>query len=117
MTYFPSLEGKVHYPLPLNPIESNMFMLDKATMKKMVARMSQTLQDFSSSDAAASSAGFSQAGRRTAQEFFSKENRHHPLMQENESLMSKLHMLEEAKSMSGAVGQAQLTQQKSMIEK
>jgi hypothetical protein len=36
----------VHYPLPLNPVETGAFLMDKETMKRMVARMSQTLSEF-----------------------------------------------------------------------
>ena len=39
-------ETKVHYPLPLNPVETNTFQLDKETMQRMVKRMSQTLSEF-----------------------------------------------------------------------
>lgn len=31
---------KVHYPLPLNPVETGTYMMDKETMKRMVKRMS-----------------------------------------------------------------------------
>ncbi len=33
-------QDKVHYPLPLNPIETGPFLMDKETMKRMVQRMS-----------------------------------------------------------------------------
>lgn len=39
---------KVHYPLPLNPVETGAFLMDKDTMKRMVSRMSQTLTEFKS---------------------------------------------------------------------
>ena len=38
--------GKVHYPMPLNAVETGTYMMDKDTMKRLVKRMGQTLSDF-----------------------------------------------------------------------
>lgn len=71
-------DSKVHYPLPLNPVETGPFLMDKETMKRMVTRMSQTLTEFKSLGGTVTS-----LGRNTAQEFFSKENIRHPVVEEN----------------------------------
>ena len=31
---------KVHYPMPLNPVETGTYLMDKDTMRRMVKRMS-----------------------------------------------------------------------------
>ena len=76
---------KVHYPLPLNPVETGAYMMDKETMQRMVKRMSQTLTEFKSMGVTGSSMGQSNGfGRQTAKEFFSKENIMHPAVEENQ---------------------------------
>ena len=38
--------AKVHYPLPLNAVDTGLLKMDKDTMRDMVKRMSQTLTEF-----------------------------------------------------------------------
>ena len=92
--------SKVHYPLPLNPVETGAFLMDKETMKRMVSRMSQTLTEIKQSPAA--------SARQTAKEFFSKENLTHPVVEENLKLREKLRLLEETKSHRGGAAQVSL---------
>ena len=94
-------DTKVHYPLPLNPVETGMYNLDKETMQQMIKRMSQTLTDFKSTNTFAQSQ--TNVGRQTAKEFFSKENLTHPVVEENARLKEKLKMLEDVRSQSGNV--------------
>lgn len=90
MTYLLSQNGesKVHYPLPLNPLSTGSEMLDKQTMQKMVQRMSQTLTEFKKMGNTPQQMNnpFSNIGLQTAKEFFSKENKMHPLIDENTKL-------------------------------
>lgn len=107
--------GKVHYPLPLNPVETGPFLMDKDTMRRMVQRMSQTLTEFKSTpnqnhshnhSIASTSTANNNLGRQTAREFFSRENLIHPIVDENQKLRDKLRMLEEAASKSSRSGNA-----------
>lgn len=78
-------------------------------MKRMVARMSQTLTEFKTMNSTISSGGASVSngfGRNTAREFFSKENLIHPVVEENQKLREKLKMLEDAKSSRSGNGSA-----------
>ena len=102
MTLVQDEQQKVHYPLPLNPVETGPFLMDKETMKRMVSRMSQTLTEFKTLNSTVSSGnGSAMFGRHTAKEFFSRENLTHPLVEENQKLREKLKLLESAKSERG----------------
>ncbi|CDW86326.1 UNKNOWN [Stylonychia lemnae] len=121
---------KVHYPLPLNPVETGTYLMDKETMKRMVKRMSQTLGEFRNMNSTGGmsqqnqSNGFNQTtgtmnsnfGRQTAKEFFSKENLMHPAVEENAQLKKKLQQLEQAKVLGGAVSLNNLHVEKKKIE-
>ena len=78
---------KVHYPMPLVPIETEPHLLDPQTMKMMIKKMGQSLKQFNvakntlnSTMHSQSSAGLngSQLGFVTARSFFSKDNPNHP---------------------------------------
>ena len=81
----PDNRGKIHYPLPLNPVETGAFTMDRETMLRMVQRMSQTLTEFKSMNNTGngSQMNYNSIGRQTAKEFFSKENMIHPVVEEN----------------------------------
>jgi len=95
----------VHYPMPLSLIELSAPFQDPATLKKMVERMSQTLQDFhqmsKSQVSFQSLTSGDNFGRQTANEFFSRENMQHPSIEENKKLKQKLESLSMAKSEGG----------------
>ena len=95
--------------MPLNPVETGAFMMDKDTMKRMVSRMSQTLTEFKQSMGSTLNSNVSSGfGRQTAREFFSKENLTHPVVEENQKLRDKLRKLEDAKSQRGGASQISL---------
>ena len=98
---------KVHYPMPLVPIETEPHLLDPQTMKMMIRRMGQSIKQFNaakntlnSTMHSQSSAGLngSQLGFVTARSFFSKDNPNHPQVQENEKLRKRLEMLRKLQS-------------------
>jgi len=103
--------SKVHYPLPLNPVETGTYMMDKETMQRMVKRMSQTLTEFRPNGLP-----LGVAARQTAREFFSKENASHPVVEENAQLKKKLQQLEQARAMGGAVSLNSLHVEKKKVE-
>jgi hypothetical protein len=106
----------VHYPLPLNPVETGAFLMDKETMKRMVHRMSQTLSEFKNMNSTLNSAvGSNFGGRQTAREFFSKDNLIHPVVEENQKLREKLRMLQEVSSQKS--GSAQMHQMSSEADR
>ena len=106
VTHVAGKDAKVHYPLPLNPVETGAFLMDKDTMKRLVRRMSQTLSEFSSQ---------AQMMRQT-KEFFSRENSVHPVVEDNALLRHKLSQLEEARLKGGAVSMNTLQAEKDKVE-
>jgi ABC-type phosphate transport system ATPase subunit len=96
--------------------------MDKETMLRMVKRMSQTLTEFKSmgntsqSNQTFTNSNNNNMGRQTAKEFFSKENKTHPAVEENMNLKKKLKQLEQARQMGGAVSLNNLNFEKSKVE-
>ena len=95
-------DQKVHYPLPLNLIETDKpHTVDRETMKLMIARMARTFQAASNpANESGYSDRLSQTGSSfndkfvTARSFFSKENQNHPTVKENLKLKKRLEMVQ-----------------------
>ena len=94
---------KVHYPMPLVPLETSQpHLLDKETMKLMIRKMGQSLTQLNDAAHSMNNTVQSQSslGKRseqygfvTARSFFSKDNPNHPQVQENEKLKKRMDML------------------------
>ena len=95
---------KVHYPMPLVPLETSQpHLLDKETMKLMIKKMGQSLTQFNHATHSMNNTvqSHSSLGRQseqqfgfvTARSFFSKDNPNHPQVQENEKLKKRMEML------------------------
>ena len=105
-------KSKVHYPLPLMPLETDKpHTLDPATLKLMIAKMARSMTDFhkstEQSQASSHHSGFNQSlgGRDqnfvTAKSFFSRQNVDHPSVQENMKLKKRLSVLSSIRQSGG----------------
>lgn len=111
--------GKTHYPLPLNMLEITDFSsikkqgLSKPMMRQIIRFMGDTISQ-SQGTLHTQSSGFGMnssmlnktlksdtksdfSARRTAREFFSKDNEAHPSISENKLLKDQLQHLKEVK--------------------
>lgn len=90
---------KVHYPLPLLPLETDKpHTLDPATIKMMISKMAQSMTNIHRQMGQSQSSFQSQAQQSdqafvTARSFFSKNNPDHPSVQENQKLRKRLQVL------------------------
>ena len=90
-------QQKVHYPLPLMPLDTDKpHTLDPATIKQMIARMARSMTalhqqtDQSQSSYSQSNHGGADSHFVTARSFFSKDNPDHPAVMENSKLRKRM---------------------------
>jgi len=93
---------KVHYPLPLMPLDTDKpHTLDPSTIKMMIAKMGRSMTNIHKKMEQSHSSSFRQSDQGaldqnfvTARSFFSKDNLDHPAVLENDKLKKRLTNLQ-----------------------